>query len=112
MTTQPTWSAVDNDTASLLDLLAEQHPATPQQAHEWKFFLSVLEDVASANGGLIDQNLTRPRFRTHVAAPRIGAFFNRAAREGLVRAEGYTETTRSPSGNGGKPAKSYRWLGT
>lgn len=108
----PTWSAVDDNTADLLDLIAEQNPATPQERDEYPIFLDVLRQVASANDGFIDQNRTRPILRGQIKHCRTGPFFHRACREGLIRAEGWTVTTRSPSGNGGKPARSYVWLGT
>jgi hypothetical protein len=108
----PTWAPTDSDTADLLDLLAETHPATPSEAAEWPFFLDVLKKVADENDGLIDQNLTRPLLHGQIAAPRVGAFFHRATRRGLIRPDGHTTTTNSTSGNGGKPARSYTWTGT
>lgn len=112
MTTQPTWSAVDNDTASLLDLLAEQNPALPVTADEWEYFITVLEADAIVWGGFIDQNRTRPMLRGRVKPNRIGAYFHRAAREGLIRADGWTESNDTEGGNRGKPCRVYRWLGT
>ena len=107
-TPAPRWSAVDDDTADLLSILSLD--GSPIGLDEWPFFLSVLEKVASENGGLIDQNHTRPLLHGEVRPARIGAFFRRACREGRIRPEGYTETTNSESGNTGRPARSYRWL--
>lgn len=107
----PTFGPVDHNTASLLDLLAEQHPATPTEHDEWTYFVTVLQEVA-AEAGVIDQNLTRPRLRGQIKASRTGAFFHRAAREGLIRAAGWTVSDDLESKNRGKPTRSYDWLGT
>lgn len=111
MTAQPTFSPVDHDTASLLDLLAEQHPATPSEHDEWEHFQKVLARVAAENDGVIDQNRTRPLLRGEVSPRRIGAFFHRAAKSGLIRAGGWTTSDDLEGKNSGRPCRSYRWLG-
>jgi hypothetical protein len=108
---RPQWSTVDDDTASLLDLIAEEHPATLSEDEEWTYFLGVLEDVAREHG-VIDQNLTRPRLRGQIKSSRTGAFFHRAARAGLIRAAGWTVSDDREGKNSGKPTRSYDWLGT
>ena len=110
MTSQPTFSAVDHNTGSLLDLLAEQHPATPTEHDEWTYFVSVLQEVSAATG-LIDQNVTRPLLRGQVKPNRCGAYFHRAARMGLIRAEGWNESNDLEQRNNGKPQRQWRWLG-
>lgn len=104
----PRWAPVDDETADLLSIIADSDPTVD----EWPFFLSVLEKVAAEHDGFIDQNVTRPLFHGSIRPARVGAFFNRAARRGLIRPDGHTTTTNSASGNGGKPARSYRYLGT
>lgn len=109
-TPAPQWAAADEATGDLLDLLANEHPAIPSKAEEWETFLAILKAVAAENEGVIDQNQTRPRLHGVVTAQRVGPMFRRACREGRIRPEGYTTTTNSTSGNGGKPAVAYRWL--
>lgn len=106
----PQWSAVDDETADLLSLVASEHPAIPGESDEWTYFVRVLQDVAMADG-LIDQNVTRPLLRGEVAPRRIGAFYHRATKSGLIRAEGWNTSNDLEGKNGGKPTKVYRWLG-
>lgn len=107
----PRWSATDHNTASLLDLLAEQHPATPTEADEWKHFKAVLAEVALATG-LIDQNAVRPLLRGEIKPQRIGAFYHRAAKAGLIAWTGQWHESDDLDGkNSGKPTRVYRWLG-
>lgn len=105
----PAWAPIDDERADLLSLIADEGPFP---VDEWPFFLSVLQKVADENDGLIDQNHTRPLLHGQIRPARTGAFFSCAARQGLIRPDGYTTTNNSVSGNGGKPAMSYRWLGT
>lgn len=107
----PQWSAVDDDTADLLSLVASEHPAIPQEEREWEHFVAVLQEVALATG-LIDQNVTRPLLRGEVKPQRVGAFFHRATKAGLIRVEGWNTSDDLEGKNGGKPARVYRWLGT
>ena len=106
----PRWAPVDSDTGDLLDLLAIDDSL---RADDWPFFLGVLKEAAAKNGGVIDQNHTRPRLHGEIRPARIGALYRRACREGLIRAnnEDYTKTANSQSGNVGRPAKTYTWLG-
>jgi len=113
MTTQPTWSAVDNDTASLLDLLAGTHPATPSEADEWQFFLDRLEHLALPVIGDVDPNRLREELRGHVKPNRVGAFTRRALCAGLVKYSGaYVVSTDTTSRNSSKPIRVLRWIGT
>jgi hypothetical protein len=107
----PTWAPTDSDTADLLDLLAEEHPATPSEAAEWPYFLDVLKKVADENDGLIDQNLTRPLLRGQIRPARTGSFFHRAARRGLIRVEAWNESNDRQQRNTGKPTRIWRWMG-
>lgn len=106
----PRWAPVDDDTADLLGILSLD--GSPIGLDEWPFFLSVLEKVATENGGLIDQNLTRPMLRGQIRPARTGSFFHRAARMGLIRADGWNESDDREQRNVGKPIRVWRWLGT
>ena len=110
MTTQPTFSPVDESTADLLSILSLD--GSPIGLDEWPFFLSVLKQVAAENDGLIDQNITRPLLRGQIRPARVGAFFNRAARRGLIRAESWNNSNDREQRNTGKPTRVWRWLGT
>lgn len=107
----PRFEAVDSTTHDLLALVAEENPATPQEVSEWDYFRATLREVALATG-LIDQNVVRPLLRGDVKPNRIGAFYCRAAREGLIRAEGWHPSDDLVQRNRGKPTRVYRWLGT
>lgn len=107
----PTWSRVAEPTGDLLDLIAEQNPATPTEIDEWDHFKAVLAEVGRATG-LIDQNVVRPLLRGEIKPQRIGAFYHRAAKAGLIRAEGWTTSDDREGKNGGRPCRSYRYLGT
>lgn len=107
----PTWSAVDSDTGDLLDLLSEEHPAIPEEDRQWEHFVRVLRSVAGIDG-VIDQNYVRPRLRGEIKPQRIGAFYHRAAKSGLIRAEGWNESNDLTGKNSGKPTRVYRYLGT
>lgn len=108
---RPTWAPVSSDTADLLTILAEQHPALPITADEWDWFLHILREAAKETG-VIDQNDVRPQLRDKVRPARIGAFYRRACLQGLIRAEGWNESSDLEQRNAGKPTRTYRWLGT
>jgi hypothetical protein len=113
MTTHPTWSAASGDTADILQLIAEQHPATPTETAQWMFFVDMLVMEMEIDSGLINPNRLRDRLRGHVSPPRIGAYTRRALCAGLVEYSGtYVESDDVSSGNRGKPCRVLRWLGT
>lgn len=105
--TSPTWSAVDSDTGSLLDLVA--HDQThPRPADEWHIFTDAIRSAAGREGR-VDPNVLRDLLRGCVAPRRIGAFTNRAKAEGLLTWDGeWVESTDHEGRNGGKPIRVYR----
>lgn len=108
----PVWSDVDDDTADLLDLIADsEHTSTSIAAEEWSLFCKVLREVSRATG-LIDPNAVRPVIRGQVTPQRIGAFWHRACRDGLICRDGWNVSDDAKSGNAGKPQRTYRWLGS
>lgn len=112
MTTSPAFGPVDHNTGDLLDLIAEQNPATPTEVDEWQHFKAVLAEVARATG-LIDQNAVRPLLRGEIKPQRIGAFYHRAAKAGLIAWTGqWCESDDIDGKNSGKPTRVYRYLGT
>lgn len=107
----PTWSSVDDNTGDLLDLIAEQNPATPQERDEWVFFINILHGFSQPTG-FIDQNNVREELRGKVKANRVGAFYRRALLEGLIEPAGWVVSTDAVGKNSGRPCRMYRWLGT
>ncbi len=107
----PRWAPVDDDTADLLTLVANTESALPEPEQQWDHFVSVLRRVANANHGLINQNAVRPLLRGEIKSQRIGAFYNRAAKTGLIRAsQDHTISNDKHGRNTGKPARVWRWL--
>ena len=110
MSTAPTWSPVDDDTASLLTLVAD--PTHPSVDHEWHVYLAALATIAETNAGIISPNALRPLVRGHVAPRRIGALANRALKLGLIVYTGGYEISDDTEGrNAGRPARIMRWVG-
>lgn len=106
MTTAPHWSPVDDSTADLLSLVADDgHPSAD---FEWDEYLRCLHHAADT-AGRIDPNRLRPLLRGVVAPRRIGAFTNRAKAEGLIADTGEWVVSDDAAGrNGGKPCRVYR----
>ena len=106
MTTAPHWSPVEDATADLLSLVADEgHPSTE---FEWDAFVAALHKAAD-DQGVIYPNRLRPLVRGVVAPRRIGAFTNRAVRSGLVAYTGGWQVSDDvDGGNAGKPARVMR----
>jgi len=65
-----------------------------------------------ANDGWISPNALRPLVRGHVSPRRIGAFANRALKQGLVFYAGTYEISDDTEGrNSGRPCRVLRWVG-
>src|SRR5690348_18263336 len=101
MTSQPQWSPVDDETTSLLTLVADvDHPSVD---YEWLVYTRALSEAAD-DTGLIDPNVLRPLVRDHIAPRRIGAFTSKALAEHLVEYTGRWLVSDDTSGrNSGKP---------
>lgn len=108
MSAQPQWSSVDDDTADLLSLVANDQ-MHPRPAEEWEEFVRAVEFVGRANDGLVPPNALRPLLRNVIAPKRIGAFTNRAKAEGLIVDTGEWQVSDDHEGrNAGRPARVYR----
>lgn len=102
---RPSWSAVDDETADLLTLVRDGGHVSAD--HEWLAFLAALD--AAVDNGLIRPNDLRPRLRGKVAPRRIGAFTNRALKQGLIEYTGQWEVSDDREGrNAGRPARVMR----
>lgn len=108
--TAPTWSPVDDDTADLLTVLADDGRRCVER--EWDTFVAALRDCATEGHGFIEPNRLRPRLRDQIKPQRIGAFVTRAKAEGLIAWEGGWQVSDDHEGrNSGRPARVYRWTG-
>ena len=109
--TAPAWQPVDDDTATLLDLLADDGSVSPSREEEWAHFLTSLRRCADRDG-LVRPNDLRPLLRDHVKPQRVGAFTHRALSAGLVEYTGDWQLSDDTAGrNGGKPSRIMRWIG-
>jgi hypothetical protein len=108
--TAPTWSPVDDATADLLSLVAnDPHPSSE---FEWRAFVGVLAATASLHDGRLDQNDYREQLRGVVAPKRIAAFHNRAIAERLIEDTGDWSISNDKQGrNSGRPVRVRRWIG-
>lgn len=104
--TGPQWSGVDDETTSLLTLVAsEGHPSADW---EWDLFQLAVRQIARANQGHVSQNALRPLIRGQVAPKRVGAFYHRACAQGLLVATGQWEVSDDRVGrNAGRPMRTY-----
>lgn len=109
MTAQPNWSPVDEQTGSLLDLLADDGSAIPGPDEEWHHFVVELESVARMDDGVISPNEMRPRIRDKVAPRRVGPFYRRACLTGLIAPCGYDLSNDTKGKNAGRPIRLYAW---
>lgn len=110
MTTSPTWSAVDDDTADLLTLVADEGHVSADT--EWRTFTDAVIRVAHAHDGQVDQNHVRPLIRGQIAPKRIGSFWRRACCEGWLEADGWSISDDTEGRNAGRPMRTYRLTST
>lgn len=109
MTTQPAWSSVDDDTADLLTLVADDGRLCVDE--EWNLYVRCLRSAASSFG-VIDPNLLRQVIGGRIKSQRVGAFTHRALSAGVVEYTGqYVTSTDTRGRNGGKPCRQLRWIG-
>lgn len=109
------WEATDPDTATLLDLLAND--GTVSTDYEWDLYVSTLREVATGarlcgEGPVINPNRLRTAIAGRIKPQRVGAFTHRALSQGLVEYTGnYVISTDTHGRNGGKPMRELRWVG-
>ena len=113
MTAQPHWSPVDDERADLLSLVANGSLSTDTAEKEWTYFLDALASASLRRGDdLIHPNDLRELTRGVVAPQRVGALVSKAARAGLIVADGWDVSNDHEGGNSGKPARRYRLVGS
>lgn len=108
MTAQPAWSAVDDDTADLLTVLADD--GTLSVDEEWELYIACLRRAA-ARFNVIDPNALRVEIDGRIKPQRVGAFTHRALSQGLVEYTGeYVISDDKRGRNSGKPLRVLRLL--
>jgi hypothetical protein len=107
----PQWSPVDDDTADLLTLVADEGHVSAD--FEWDLFIDAVHAVSTWRADrVIQPNDLRPLVRDRVAPRRIGAFTNRAVKSGLIVPTGDWQVSDDTEGrNAGRPMRVYRWTG-
>lgn len=83
-------------------------PVAP--ASEWQTFLAALR--SSVRDGRISQTDVRPKIRGVVEPKHVGTLYRRAVAEGLIRQDGWEDSTDFAGRNGDKVQRVYRWLGS
>ena len=106
--------ALDAKHAARRDLTASDWRAD----EDYQLFVAALREAAKADGSISQNDVRVLLFEDTVDGPRCAiqpnrysAFFNRARKDGLIETAGFDVCTTSPSGNNGKPQKSYAWIG-
>ena len=110
--TAPQFAAVDEDTADLLSVIADD--GTQQVDREWEIYKQALHSCAALNKlepGVINPNWLRTVIAGRVKPQRCGAFAHRALSQGLVEYTGeYVISDDRKGRNSGKPLRVIRLL--
>lgn len=105
---------VDHGTASLLDLLAADW--TPFAEEDRNRVAWAIRRDAREHGGEVHPNRVRRLIAGIVKPTRVGPVYRALCLQGVIAPNGWdindgTGVDRANSGNGGKPARLYRWTG-
>ena len=118
--TAPAWSPVDDDTADLLTVLADDGSVSPSKAEVRDLFLEACCRDAMAHGGLVSVNRVRDLLADAGIPPRrYSALWSHFTGRGkpLIKATDQYGDQRwetcegSSSGNDGRPFPLRRWTG-
>ena len=110
MTAQPAWSPVDEQTGSLLDLIEADW--TPFAEDDRNTIARAIRDDALAHDGHVSQNRVRRVIGGRVFHKRVGPVYRALCLRGDLLPDGWEVTEATELGrNGGKPARTYRWVG-
>lgn len=96
--------AVDTFTASLLDLIADDHGHADQRQEVERVILA----VALEHDGRIDPNVVRTRLPAWVQPQVVGPTYRAMALSGEIEPDGWTKSDDLRGRNSGKPARTYR----
>ena len=115
MTARPTFAPTDDATGSLLDLInADWRPFCEDDRNT---IARAIRDDAEANGGSINANRVRDRLAAlpvldQPKPQRVGPVYRALCLAGVISVDGWDTTLHTETGrNGGKPARTYRWVG-
>lgn len=115
----PTWEPVDESTATLLDLLADDGSVSPSKDEVRGLFLSACRRDAMAHGGLVSVNRVRVLLEAEQIPPRrYSAMWSHFTGRGkpmekarLADGSIMWQTCKgSTSGNDGRPFPLRRWV--
>lgn len=118
--TAPTWRPVDEQTASLLDLLADDGSVSPSKDEVRRLFLDACRGDAFHHGGLVSVNRVRALLADADIEPHryssLWAHFTGHGKpmEKARLADGSVQWQTchgSKSGNDGRPFPLRRWIG-
>lgn len=118
--TAPAWAPVDSDTASLLDLLADDGSVSPSKDEVRRLFLDACRRDAEVHGGLVSVNRVRVLLaHADIEPHRYSALWSHFTGRGkpmekarLADGSVMWQTCKgSASGNDGRPYPLRRWLG-
>jgi hypothetical protein len=111
MTTQPTWSASDDETNDLLTLVADATSPIGRDAPD--LFLAACRRDAMAHDGLVSVNRVRVLMAEADVEPhRYSSFWSAFTGRGkpMVKADAWEPCEGSASGNDGRPYRLRRWI--
>ncbi len=99
--------AVDTDTGSLLDLIAD----SDDHAHHRAEIERVILAVALEHDGRIDPNVVRDRIPAWVQPQLVGPTYRAMTLAGDIEPDGWTTNSDLKGRNSGKPQRTYRVKG-
>lgn len=114
VTAQPMWSAINDETADLLSLLASDW--RPFAEADRSVIANAIRDDANAHGGWVSQNRVRAALASlpvfeQPKPQRVGPTYRALCLAGVLVADGWEQSDDLHGRNGGKPTRVYRWTG-
>lgn len=97
-------TAVDPDTASLLELI----DGDPLHETDRAAVIDAILAVARAHGGEINPNLVRERIPRSVYHRVVGSTYRSLTQRGIIAVAGWVVSEDKHGRNSGKPARKYR----
>lgn len=99
--------SVDEQTGSLLDLIADCWTHEGQRAEVERTILAVAAD----SGGRVDPNSVRRRIPSWVQPQVVGPTYRAMCKAGRLEPDGWVISDDVRGRNSGKPARTYRVVG-
>lgn len=108
MTAEPTFESVDNYTADLLDLLADD-PGDMFGAADRDLIAEAIHRDALTHGGHVSPNRVRRALAGQVKPQYVGPVYRRLCLDGHLRPDGWEVSDDTAGRNSGKPHRTYLW---